>query len=334
MIRRARREHFAPLAIGLLALVVVGAAVIDTLRKSAFRGHPAATSPNVARVHEVLLPERAAIASRLRRADVSGVLYFVDRSCHLRALRLPTLDAAPAPRDAGCRALVSPSSAPPGWSLWPRNTPLAARCDRTRVIVSATAGPSLPMIGGCAPAWKPDGSMTYVRRGAIVQFPRTGRAKVLRTEDQFARAIEGLSELRGTYGWRPNRIAWLGSDRFAAVAGGFDAAGRARSVLAVFSGQRVVAFTRRVSSGVTGVRASPRGNYLVLRAANGLRVYDAGRPSLPLARRFARVSAVAWSSDESWLALAKRERVVLQGPRARVVLPLRAIDLAWTRTLT
>ncbi len=336
MIGGARRERFATLAVTLLALVVVGAAVIDTLRKSVFRGHPAATSPKVARVHEVLLPERAAIASRLRRAEASGVLYFVDRSCHLRALRLPTLAAAPAPRDAGCRALVSPSSAPPGWSLWPRNTPLAAHCDRTRVIVSATAGPSLPMIGGCEPAWKPDGSMTYVRRGAIVQFPRTGRAKVLRTENQVARAIERLPALRGTRGWQTKRIAWVGSDSFAAVAGGMDATGRARTVLVLFSGQQVVAFTARLRSRVTDLRASPRGNYLVLRAANGVRVFDANQPELPLAPRFAGVSAVAWSSDERWLAIARGARVILQRARVRtrIVLPLRAIDLAWTRTLT
>src|SRR5207244_6505778 len=60
--------------------------------------------------------------------------------------------------------------------------------EHRRVIVSAAAGPSLPMIGGCAPAWRPDGSMTYIRRGAIVQFPRTGRVQV--------RSEEHTSELQ------------------------------------------------------------------------------------------------------------------------------------------
>ena len=86
------------------------------------------------------------------------------------------------------------------------------------MIVSATAGLALPMIGGCAPAWRPDGSMTYIRRGAIVQFPRTGRAEVLRSREQLARALELAPLLKGSTGWRASRVAWLGPGRFAIVA--------------------------------------------------------------------------------------------------------------------
>jgi len=170
----SRRPRFTTAALALLATAVVGAAVVDSLGKSKERSHVKTDEVRLARgVH---LSDRDALASRLRAGSAGGVLYFVDPACRLHALRLPSLAVAPAPRDGGCHALVSPASAPPGWSLWARNTPLAARCDEhQRVIVSAAAGPALPMIGGCAPAWRPDGSMTYIRRGAIVQFPRTGR---------------------------------------------------------------------------------------------------------------------------------------------------------------
>ena len=310
----------------MFGIAVVGAAVVDSLNKSLFQEHSSAKTEDVVAVRDVRVADRDALAVQLRSGGVNGVLYFVDSACRLHALRLPSLAAARAPRDGGCRALISPASAPPGWSLWPRNTPLAARCEHRQVIVSAAAGPSLPMIGGCAPAWRPDGSMTYVRRGAIVQFPRTGRALILRSESQLAGALERLPALRGTSGWRTSRVAWLGPTRFAIVA-----TNSARTVIVVFSGRRIVAFKERVPSGVAELRASPRGRYLVLRTASGLRVYDARKPDLPRVTRFGTPTAIAWSSDERWLAVVKGQTVRLEGPRGRIVLPLRALDLAWTR---
>jgi hypothetical protein len=44
--------------------------------------------------------------------------------------------------------------------------------------------------------------------------------------------------------------------------------------------------------------------------------------------------AVAWSSDERWRAIAQEQKVLLVGPHRSIVLPLRALDLAWTRDLS
>ena len=326
-----RRPRFGTIALALLAITVVGAATVDTLDKSVFKEQSRTrTRGDVLPPRDVHLRDRDALAGRLRTDRASGVLYFVDSACRLHALRLPSLAATAAPRDGGCRALVSPASAPPGWSLWPRNTPLAARCDEhRRVIVSASAGPSLPMIGGCSPAWRPDGSMTYIRRGAIVQFPRTGRAQVLRSKSQLAGALERLPTLRGTSGWHATRVAWLSPARFAVIA-----SNGSRAVLAVFSGRRIVALKPSVPSRVIELRGSPRGNYVVLGTASGVRVYDARRRDLPRVRRFGMLVSVAWSTDERWLAIAQEQKVLLVGPHRNVVLPLRALDLAWTRDLS
>jgi hypothetical protein len=325
-----RRPRLGTVALALLAVGVVGAAVADSLGKSFFKKHSAAKTPHVLAVRDVHLSDRDALAQRLRAGSAGGVLYFVDPACRLHALRLPSLAAAPAPRGGGCRALVSPASAPPGWSLWPRNTPLAARCDeQRRVIVSATSGPSLPMIGGCSPAWRPDGSMTYIRRGAIVQFPRTGRAQVVRSARQLAGALESLPALRGMSGWHASRVAWLSPASFAVVA-----STGARTVLAVFFGRRIVALNPRVPSRAIELRGSPRGNYVVLGTASGVRVYNARRRDLPRVRRFGLLVSVAWSTDERWLAVAEEQRILLVGPHRSVVLPLRALDLAWTRDLS
>jgi hypothetical protein len=322
------RPRPGTVALTLLAVAVVGAASFDSIRK-ALKGDPPAQQPQAAVVHGVALGDRALLTAQLQIEGVDGVLYFVDRECQLRALRLPSLVAAPAPRAAGCSALVSPSSAPPGWSLWPRNTPLAAYCANRRVIVSATAGPSLPMIGGCSPAWRPDGSMTYIRRGAIVQFPRVGRAQVLRSRSQLAAAFERLPALRGSTGWRVSRVAWLGSTRFAVIA-----SNNARTIAAVFSGRRIVAFRARLPAGGSDLRASPRGRYVVLRDAYGVDLFDARQADFPRVRRFDGAASVAWSNDERWLAVASGSKITLTGPRnRRVVLPLQALDVAWTRRL-
>jgi hypothetical protein len=134
--------------------------------------------------------------------------------------------------------------------------------------------------------------------------------------------------LKGSTGWRASRVAWLAPGRFAIVA----SAG-ARTILAVFSGRRIVSIRTHVSNSVTELRASPKGDYLVLRTPGGLRVYDVRRSTLPRVLRFGAPTAIAWSGDERWVALARSDRVILKSARRRVPLRLAAVDLAWTQAL-
>jgi hypothetical protein len=309
----------ATAAVVLAAVVVGGAALADSVKKWA---HDSNAEPaKHVTVRDVQLARRVAVAARLRAAGVDGILYFVDGRCRLHALRLPSLASAPVPRNGGCRALISPAPAPPGWSLWPRNTPLAARCERHRVIVSPSAGPALPMIGGCAPAWRPDGAISYIRRGSIVQFPRTGRAEVVRSRDQLANALE---RRLGPGAWRVGSVAWLGPTRFAVVA-----VAASRRALVVFSGRRITAINSKIPATVTELRASPRGAHVVLRTPHGLYLYDVGQKRL---RRLRGADAIAWSRNGAWVATGNPERVVFRRGSTRIALPLGVVDLGWTRT--
>jgi hypothetical protein len=184
------------------------------------------------------------------------------------------------------------------------------------------------MIGGCAPAWRPDGSMTYVRRGAIVQFPRVGRAQVLRSRNQLSAALARFRALRGTSDWRVTSIAWLASTRFAVLAHS-----NARRVVAVFAGRKIVGLRQRVPTGLGELRASPHGDFLVLRGHGRAVVYSTRKRGLPRVPGFASAAAVAWSSDERWHALARAGEIVVVGPRAQLTLHVRARDVAWTREL-
>ena len=71
----------------------------------------------------------------------------------------------------------------------------------------------------------------------------------------------------------------------------------------------------------------------MLRTPGGLRVYDVRRSTLPRVRRFGTPTAIAWSADELWVALARHDRLILQSARRRVALRLVAVDLAWTQAL-
>jgi hypothetical protein len=307
-------RRIATVVTAAVGAAIALAAIVDAIEK-AHEAPRATVHPARLVARQLDLPRRSALAAALREEHASGTLYLVDRRCVLHALRLPGLHEAPAPRARGCSALVSPATPPPGWSVWPADATLAAWCDEGRVLVAAPEGALLPMIGGCAPAWKPDGSITYVRRGAIVQFPRTGRAQVVLSAAELAHAL-GSSHA--------DRVAWLGPNRLAVTA----SAG-AHAVLAVFTGKRV-SEKRDVAPGIGDLRASPRGTYLATRSDSDVRVYDTRR-GLRLVRGTGARDAVAWSPDERWRAFSTPAGVVLASAEARVVLPVGARDLAWTR---
>jgi len=270
-----------------VAVVVVVVAVVAAAGVDAIRGHER-------RPPQALRPAAAALAA----AHVTGTLYLVDSACRLRALRLPSLLAAPAPRARACSVAVAPerlSSA--SWSLWRPGARLVAFCRRGRVLVRAERGPTLPFIVGCAPAWSPTGALTLVRHGSVVQFVPHGRAEVVLPAQRI------------------REVAWLGR-QLAALVGGR---------VVVFDGPSPI-FRRSFPRPLDRLRASPRGSWLSVRSGRRIFVLDANLR----VRRTLVARAVGWSPDERELATATAGGVSIErGGHVVARIPIGARDLAW-----
>src|SRR5438067_3258915 len=270
-----------------VAIVVVVVAVVAAAGVDAIRGHERRPPP-------ALRPAAAPLAA----AHVTGTLYLVDSACRLRALRLPSLLAAPAPRARACSVAVAPGRlSSTSWSLWRPGARLVAFCRHGRVLVRAESGPTLPFIVGCAPSWSPTGALTLVRHGSVVQFVPHGRAEVVLP----ARGIREVA-------WVGSRLAVLERDR-----------------LAVLDGGRPIV-DRRFEEPVSRLKTSPRGTWLSVGSGRRVLVFD---DRLRL-RRSLIARAVAWPPDERELAVATAESIRIERS-GRVVarIPIAARDLAW-----
>jgi len=111
-------------------------------------------------------------AAQLAELGVTGTLVYTDPGCGLRALSLPSLTPARLPDgiDVGCEISVSPdgSHVAGAGARWSPDERQYAICRGTRVdVVDAAGGPARGSFTGCAPAFRPDGMLTFARDGAI-----------------------------------------------------------------------------------------------------------------------------------------------------------------------
>lgn len=265
----------------------------------------------------------AALGDALRRDrhdGLRGTLYYADPQCRVGAVRLPTLVPVAAPALHSCDFAVSPKgSQASSWSLW-RDEALLASCAGDGVQIDTARGPTLALIGGCAPAWGPRGELMFVRRGAVVAFPLHGRARVVLPRDWLRRAL-GLDPAAAAVS-----AAWAGSRGLAVVV----RTGAADDVVALFAGSRLVTSSR--PGGRLGRVTSRRdGRALIVERAGRREIVLLDGDLGVLATRTAR--AAAWSPDGRRLALARGSRVlVLDASGRRSIAPpldLAAVALAW-----
>jgi hypothetical protein len=268
-------------------------------------------------------PELGATASLARwlgRAGVRGRLYFSGRDCRARSLRMPDLVwSDPEGMRGPCRFSIMPDGTiSDEWVVWQARGRLGAGCHANAVDVFAQGDRSLFHRGGaCSPAWKPDGSLTYVVGGQLVLAARLRAERVLVSREDLAAAFGRGAKLR--------EVAWIDDRQFgAAVRQG------SRTVYAVFYEGELVARPSFSAASIAGLRSNGRG-IVAARTDSGRRAttfFDLrGRPlwSMPGGR------ALAWSPGGAVAALSRGTSLLLVDPLSREVhrLPVFAADVEW-----
>ena len=326
---RRLRSWIVVAAVGALAL----AATLDALRSE----RPEATQRPAAPEAQSSRRETAAVARELREEGVRGVLTYSDEACAVHAVVLPDLGEHPATAERSCRFTTSAGNV---FSVGPAvpdpRSSLVASCDGGAIEVRTRYGMLVGRAGGCAPSWKPNGILTALRDGAVVELHvRRGRRalvpRLLVSRRALARALSRAP-------WRLRRpqfqeLAWLSNARFAAVVS--DVAS-GEDILAIFERGRFLSALPFTYNRLSDLRVSPRGHYVAAKIGDeenvrGLLVLDARGRYLSLALRTGR--AIAWSPDEQWIAVAASDGVYVlpaDGRTPRLIrLPVTASDVFW-----
>jgi hypothetical protein len=296
------RGRWTPLLVAAIAALGV-LATVDALRG-------ADSEPEAERKRPVVTQSPAA---DLRRADVHGVLYLSTRrgeGCNLRAISLPNLQDFASFEGESCRFDVSEQG----------DIVTGGACPGRRVEVRPVDAVSSTLVG-CAPAWRPDRTLTFVRDGDVM----TPKEVLIKDVARFAENALGQSS-----GLVVRQLAWLSDTRVVVLV---SAGAPGPGVVIVIEGDRLVSEPIFVGS---------RSTINVMRYTEELvvdgQVFDThGRFVSGSRVPFGDVAAVADSPGGRWFALARPGSVCIYEetdppPRERfpiTCLDLDAVALAW-----
>ena len=321
-------------AVVVVGLAVLGlAALVDALREA----DPTVGVPT----EPAAVPDLDAQAEALSDAGVEGTLLYTDSAdCALRAVALPSLRAAAAPRWDTCAFALGPDGevAPGGTVFDLRGGLQAAEFEGGVDVVDPRGRRGRRFDEARAPAFRPDGSLTIVRKGELVSLAPCSRRdppleglgdcpSVLVTENELT-ALADVSVVPRPLRLALTAVTWLDDATFATVA----QAGTSDVLLGVRLGAKPPTVDVWFEDdAVSDLEASPRKRVVSAVTATGeLAVFDVGGTLLGL--RGTQVRASAWSPDERWLAVLDGDHVLLvDGTNGDEVgrVPLSARDLAW-----
>lgn len=248
-------------------------------------------------------------------AGFMGTVFYSDPrdDCRLHSLRLAGFRSAQAPIYTGCRFSLSPDgkTAAPEGSVWRPHADVVAVPGRKRFTLQAESG-QRPVSPGSSPAYRPDGTLTYVRNGELVVWDPA--------------CANGASRCRRIFPRPVTTAAWFSDSRFAAIL--------PQGKLVIVEDGRVLVRADLPAFRTAALELSPKRTFATLWLDGGLAgTFDAGGGPVPIAPVGA-VTSLAWAPSERWVVAATRAGAVfLLRPDtgdARVRrLDISARDLAW-----
>jgi hypothetical protein len=324
------------------ALVALGSvAVADALRGDRTKVVPRPRTP--ATVALITRNEPAA-------SGLSGVLYYsnAEDDCRLDGLSLPDLGNAPPPKLRSCRFSLSRDgqAAFPDDAEWSPQGGMYAREDDNMIELGSSASHQALHFPGSAPAFKPDGTFTYVRENEVVEWttscPRGSRLFTLPGDNATARCrrvVLSTGDLRrariggeGSGPLIPKDLAWLSDTRLVTVVGDAGISGHREHLSVIDSGRVVGATISEFGEGMR-VEASPHGNFFTAWYGDSLVTIRDRNGDLVTFPTIPRVRALTWSPDERWTAVATEHSVFVFRTNTSEAsvrrLPIMAYDLAW-----
>jgi hypothetical protein len=287
----------------------------------------------------------------LRAAGVRGTLFYTDRACRLHALFLPTLRPARTPRRTSCAFALSPNARVilPAKTAWHPASRMYARESRGTIEVASISPPWTFRFVGTSPAFKPDGTLTFARHGAVFQWARCSPASAnsvafvgdtssrcparVVSRRRLLEATRFGSEPLADLGMGVQSLAWLDDERFAAILAMEE--GPWQVVLARFDGHDVIQADAGFVATWDDLSVSSDGRLAFTRndANEGFSIMEPDGRSIGPLPHIADVRALDWSSNGRWLAVATPASVFLldmdEADLRTIRLPLVARDLAF-----
>jgi hypothetical protein len=281
---------------------------------------------------------------------MKGVLYYskVEDECRLDGLSLPGLGNAPPPKLRSCRFSLSRDgqAAFPDDAEWSPQGGMYAREDDNMIELGSSASQQALHFPGNAPAFKPDGTFTYVRENKVVEWttscPRGSRLFTLPGDNATARCRQVVlspGDLRRAHisaeGSGPlvlKDVEWLSDTRLITLVGDAGVSGYREHLSVIDDRQLIGPVISEFGEGLR-LEASPRGSFFTAWYGDSLVIIRDQNGDLVTFPTIPRVRALTWSPDERWTAVATEHSVFVfrtnaSDPSVRR-LPIVAYDLAW-----